>query len=151
MATGNETTEKSWQQLFLERLSVCGNVSESATAAGVCRATCYRESEADKDFRDAWQDAQEQANDLLEKEARRRAIEGCDEPIFYKGEDVGSIRKYSDTLMIFLLKAHRPEKFRETVQLNHAGHDGGRLEIVETIIVKEVDATNQHQTPSGSS
>ena len=64
---------------------------------------------------------------MLEAEARRRAAIGVDEPVFYKGEVVGHIRKYSDTLLMFLLKAHWPEKFRENVSIDQrvSGRDGG--------------------------
>ena len=33
--------------------------------------------------------------------------------MFYKGAVCGHVRRYSDTLLMFLLKAHRPEKYRE--------------------------------------
>jgi hypothetical protein len=51
--------------------------------------------------------------DTLEAEADRRAAEGTLRPVFYKGEQCGEIREYSDTLLIFRLKALRPEKYRE--------------------------------------
>ena len=43
------------------------------------------------------------------------------EPIYYKGELVGHVRKYSDALMMFLLKAHRPDKYRDNIKVDHAG------------------------------
>jgi hypothetical protein len=33
--------------------------------------------------------------------------------VYYQGAQCGTIREYSDTLLIFLLKAKRPEEFRE--------------------------------------
>ena len=57
--------------------------------------------------------------DDLELEARRRAVEGTERPVFYQGGEVGYVREYSDTLLIFLLKAHRPNKFRERVEHEH--------------------------------
>ena len=36
---------------------------------------------------------------------------------WYKGEAGGYVTEYSDTLLIFLLKALRPEKFRERVEV----------------------------------
>ena len=36
-------------------------------------------------FRAAWDEAKEASADLLEKEARRRAVEGLEEPIIHKG------------------------------------------------------------------
>ena len=43
----------------------------------------------------------------------------------YLGEVVTKVRKYSDTLLIFLLKAHRPKKYRETIHHAVTGEDGG--------------------------
>lgn len=39
--------------------------------------------------------------------------------MFYQGEQCGTIREYSDTLAIFLLKAHKSEKYRE--RFEHTG------------------------------
>ena len=63
--------------------------------------------------------ANEESADRLELEARRRAVEGVDEPVFYQGVEVGTVRKYSDALLQFLLKARRPDVFRERVE--HSG------------------------------
>ena len=70
-------------------------------------------------FDAAFEDAMEEAADLLESEARRRAHDGVEEPVFGSlggnqgSGEVGRIRKYSDTLLIFLLKGARPDKYRE--------------------------------------
>lgn len=112
-----ENYDDSWVDYFLLSLSECGNVTQAAKDAGIARLTAYRHRDRDPRFADAWDDAIEEAVDRLEAEARRRAIEGVDEPVFYKGKPVGRVKKYSDTLMIFLLKAHRPEKFRDNFDL----------------------------------
>lgn len=105
---------------FLEHLSVSGNISEAGRVAEVRRSTLYLWKETDQDFSSRWEDALEEAADALEAEARRRAVEGYDEPITYAGRvvcdpDTGNpiVRKrYSDGLMAFLLRAHRPSRFR---------------------------------------
>lgn len=48
---------------------------------------------------------------ILENEALRRALKGTEEHVFYKGEITGAKTKYSDALLIALLKAHCPEKY----------------------------------------
>ena len=50
----------------------------------------------------------------------RRALEGGEEPVFYQGKIVGSVRKYSDTLLMFMLKARRPERYRDRVGVDVA-------------------------------
>jgi hypothetical protein len=67
-------------------------------------------------YKKAFEDAAEEAADLLETEARRRALEGVEEPVFYQGQQCGTVHKYSDTLLIFLLKGCRPEKYVERVR-----------------------------------
>ena len=44
-------------------------------------------------------------------EAHRRAVKGVDEPVFWKGEIAGHVRKYSDRLLETLLRAHDPAKY----------------------------------------
>src|SRR3982751_4565322 len=100
-----------WRPAFLSALGQTCNVVSACRAARVSRRTAYYHREKFPRFRDAWDDAIEDAVDLMEAEARRRAVDGTDRPVFYKGKQVGAIREYSDKLLIFLLKANRPEKY----------------------------------------
>lgn len=59
-----------------------------------------------------------QATELLEREAWRRAREGIAEPVFQHGKQVGTIQRYSDNLLMFLLKARAPERYRDRVDVN---------------------------------
>lgn len=102
-----------WKLKFIRHLSVTGHVSDSAQAAGVSRAMVYKHRAAETAFQLAWDDAVEQGLDTLEYEARRRALDGWDEPVFYEGEECGVKRKFSDSLMMFLLKGGRPKKYRD--------------------------------------
>lgn len=116
------TPEKEhWQDIFLRTLAETGNVKRACRAAKVDRSTAYRLRKANLGFQDAWDEAMEIAVGLLEDEAWRRAREGVLEPVYYKGDKVGSLRKYSDTLLIFLLKAHNPAKYRENIDITSGG------------------------------
>jgi hypothetical protein len=53
------------------------------------------------------------AAELLEEEADRRGRDGLDEPVFYRGQQCGTKRRYSDGLLLARLKAVRPEVYRE--------------------------------------
>ncbi len=53
------------------------------------------------------------AVETLEAEARRRALEGVEENVYYQGAVIGRTRKYSDTMLMFLLRAYRPDIYRE--------------------------------------
>lgn len=98
---------------FLDALAETGNVSAAARTAGVSRSHAYTLKAADPDFAAEWTDSLEAAVDALEAEARRRALDGVETPHFHQGRVCGTVRKYSDTLLMFLLRAHRPERYRE--------------------------------------
>lgn len=49
----------------------------------------------------------------LESEALRRAVDGVDEGVYYRGELVGTEKKYSDTLLNTLLKAKIRDKYAQ--------------------------------------
>jgi hypothetical protein len=102
--------------------------------SGTSRTRVYELRKTDAVFAGAWEEAEETAADRLEEEARRRAVEGVQEPLVSAGkivrDDDGqpiAIRRYSDTLLIALLKAHRPEKFRDQ-KLIHAGDPQNPIE-----------------------
>jgi hypothetical protein len=105
------TAEK--KKKFLKALGKTCNVSEAARLSGLSRRYWYKAKEKDRKFSEAWDDAVEVGVDALEAEARRRAYEGWDEPVFYKGDATGVVRRYSDTLLIFLLKGARPKKYAD--------------------------------------
>jgi hypothetical protein len=100
---------------FLEALANGATISSAVKSAGYARPTVYKWRAADVKFAAAWDDAIEEGTDLLEDEVLRRAKDGVEEPRFYEGEICGHVRKYSDTLAIFLLKARRPEKYSDKV------------------------------------
>lgn len=147
MAPQDSTTEKRkprrWERGFLAALALTGNWTAAAKAAGVDRTTPHKLREQAPDFEAACERAKDEAADLLELEARRRAHDGWNEPVVYKGELSGTwvhrdgrpaephadgaqfipltVKKYSDTLLIFLLKGERPDKFKDRNETTHTG------------------------------
>lgn len=105
------TPEKA--EAFFAALAETANVTKACAAIAITRRTAYNWREADPEFAAGWDRAMKAAVLGLEDEAHRRAFEGLDKPVFYQGEECGTVREYSDTLAIFLLKAHNPEKYRE--------------------------------------
>ena len=99
------------RRTFLSWLAETGSVLRACERAGVGRSSVYRWRAADPDFAADWAAAEAEAADRLEDEAMRRAMEGVAVPVFYKGEQVGERRQYSDRLLILLLKARRPERY----------------------------------------
>ena len=116
------TRRTKWKTRFISALEKTGVVGLAARAAGVSRQTVYTHIKKDEDFAAEFDRAVEDSADRLEAEAVRRAVEGVEEPVFGKLEganagtgEVGTIRRYSDTLLIFMLKGRKPDVFRERV------------------------------------
>jgi hypothetical protein len=119
------------QERFLKALAETGIVSTAAELAGTSRTRVYELRKRDPAFAAGWEEAEEKAADALEAEAWRRAVVGVPEPLVSAGkvvrDDDGlpiAIRRYSDTLMLALLKARRPEKFKDRQVVEHDIADG---------------------------
>jgi hypothetical protein len=109
-----------WRPKFIEVLSNSANVRAACRAAGVDRATAYRHRERNAAFAQEWAQALQEAGEVLEAVAWQRA------------------KEKSDLLLIFLLKALNPEKYRETIVQQHQGPDGGPIQH-ESRTVSELD------------
>lgn len=96
---------------FLAALSATCSVTRACEAVGISRQTAYEWRELDIQFSRQWEEAKLIGAEALEDEMVRRAKEGYDQPVYYKGQAVGTIRKYSDTLLIFALKGAMPYKY----------------------------------------
>lgn len=107
--------------MFLGALEEGLSVTGACREAKISRQTAYHHRSLDEGFRAAWDDAIEAGTDTLEDEAHRRAYKGTEEPVYQQGELVGTVRKYSDTLTIFLLKGRRPVKYRDNAKLEVEG------------------------------
>lgn len=124
------------RQAFLDALAETASVFAACRESGLARRTAYDWRAEDPDFAAAWDKALDIGTDALEDEATRRAFHGYDEPVHYKGKATSAIRKYSDTLLIFMLKARRPERFKERAAHELTGEGGGPVvhEVRRTIV-----------------
>lgn len=109
------------REKFLKSLSRYGNVSKAARAARVGRPALYDWRGDDEAFAAEWDAALEEAADVLEAEAFRRAVTGTNKGVYHQGVLVATEKQYSDALLTLLLKATRPEKYRERSQVDHSG------------------------------
>lgn len=109
------------ESALLEALANGLSVAAAAQRAGIGRRTAFRWKSQDPHFCDRWSEAVEAGTDRLEDEALRRAVEGVEEPVYQGGRQVGVVRKYDSQLIMFLLKARRPSKYRERATIQHSG------------------------------
>lgn len=100
-----------WRAPFIRALCRTGVVSYACKRAKVSRSRAYEARNKDPDFAEAWDEAEVIAKENLEAEAHRRAL------------------SYSDTLLIFLLKAHDRAKYGDKATYEVTGPDGGPLQI----------------------
>lgn len=120
MARATDPTPKK-KERFLAAFGETHLVSEAAKRAGVDRTTAYRWRQQDETFALAWADVEERSTEELEQVAVKRATTG------------------SDVLLIFLLKARKPEVYREnTHRVELTGAEGGAP--IEVLQVDEFDA-----------
>jgi len=105
---------------FLDALAQTGNVRQAAKAVGVSANRFYVHRRQDPLFAQKWEETIQQAMDtVLEPEAIRRAVEGVEKAVYYRGAQVGVEREYSDTLLIFLLKGWKSDRYTERREVFH--------------------------------
>lgn len=96
--------QRNWKPEFLQALEDTGTVVQACRVAGISRRGAYDARQSDEAFALAWADVDAKVTDTLERVAVHRAING------------------SDRLLEFLLKARRPDLYREnTVRVEHSG------------------------------
>lgn len=103
---------------FVRTLAETGIVSRAAAAAGWTTSMAYSLRKSNAQFKELWDNAMEFATDSLELEARRRGQFGVSKPVYQQGKLVGYQQEYSDSLLTLLLKAHRPDKFKDQQKLD---------------------------------
>ena len=122
------------QHVFLQTYRAVGCITQAAQAAKIDPGTHYRWLQSDPEYAEAFRKAQDAAVDVLVAEARRRAVEGEEEPVIYQGglcyETLPNkkkkqivLRRRSDVLLMFLIKAARPEIYRDSFkgEIRHSG------------------------------
>lgn len=148
-----------WRAAFLAALATTGNITKAAAAAQISRARAYQVQGEDTDFAADWAEALEIACDGLEEEARKRAM---GEYITYKFHPkTGRPLKHpvtgepyfehvaSDALLTLLLKAHRPDKFkdRSLVEINQPPARPYDLSLLSPEQLAQLEALTRAATP----
>lgn len=109
------------KRAFLESYAQWANVSYAAAAANVNRSNIYYWQEHDSEFEKAFKVAEQAATERLEREAWRRGVEGSPykRTSYWHGEPVGTDEKieYSDQLLMLLLRARKPDLYRERLDV----------------------------------
>lgn len=126
-------------------------MTRAAEQAGTKRDTVYDYFERHPELGDLWEACKDNAADVREAEAHRRAVEGVEEPIVSGGKVLlmphpegkldGSgevimvpvMRKvYSDRLLERFLEADRPQRFTRGSRVELTGRGGGPVRVSST-------------------
>ena len=104
-------TRRDWRPAFLKGFAKAGTVTGGCEKAGIAPTTAYRARQRDEKFALAWADIEAGVTLHLESRAVELAL-------------AGEVR-----LIEFLLRARRPEVYREQYLLEHTGPGGGPVEV----------------------
>ena len=106
------------QAAYLAALPKYFTVTAACAHAGISYARLAGWRESDGAFLVQEQTARDAIADQLEAEAIRRAFKGVRVPVYQGGLLAGHVTQYSDQLLTLMLKALRPEKFRERSEIS---------------------------------
>lgn len=123
----NQVVTNAQVKRFLYGLMREGNVTAAAKYAHANRTALYQRKARDPEFAACWEECLEIGVCGLEDHAHSLAVNGWEEPVFHDGDECGTKTKFSPALIIFLLKAHNPAKYRERFEIEHGGKGGGPL------------------------
>ena len=115
------------QRAYLQAYVRCCRHVKAAKAAKVSLTVHYAWLKESVAYGQAFDLAKPIAIAALEDTAIKRANEGWLEPVFYQGVRCGHIRKFSDSLIQFLLKGLKPDTYRDRSESVLSNPDGSAL------------------------
>lgn len=130
-----DALDKLKRAAFLRYLVETASITESCKKAKLNRATAYTWRDADPEFERQWDENLIKGCDVLEDEAVRRGRDGYLRPVYQGGKKVGTERRYSDTLLMFMLNGRRPEKFQRS-RVEHTGANGGAIKFEDASLLE---------------
>lgn len=143
-----------WRPRFLAAFEEYMSIRRACLAAEVTRSNVYAERKRDEAFAAAWAEIEESTTEEMEREAYRRAVDGWIEREEFAADGEGNqvltlrVRKWSDNLLMFMLKARRPDVYREQHKIEVSGLDGAPIAAeISTVTPKEAaDAAHDFLT-----
>lgn len=93
------------------------SIERAAKKANIGVSLINRWRAFDEAFAESFKEIIAQMILAAEEELFRRAVKGVDRPVFQGGVQVGTVKDYSDQLLMFFLKANRPKKYREKLHV----------------------------------
>jgi hypothetical protein len=113
-------------------------VAFACRSCNISTAIAFRDKGENETFAKCWDQALNAGWERVEEAAHVRAVDGVEKAIFGKdGQVIGTEVKYSDGLAELLLKANKPEKYRENsapqVTVNVLNWSNGGAELPQPV------------------
>lgn len=124
------------REKFLAFLRRYGLFYRAATYAGCSHETTRLYRKEHPEFEALVQEAVEAFRNSLEAELFDRAVRGWEEPVYQKGELVGTIHKRDSQLLQMLVKGNLQSKYRENVKVD-ATVSGGVLVVPSGVSLED--------------
>jgi hypothetical protein len=101
------------QVAVVQAMAACGCVREACARVGISPEAVYelRRRPDAQSFRLAMELALDGAADKVDDAVFSRAINGVEVPHYYKGELVGTHRRYDERLAMFILRYRKPHRY----------------------------------------
>jgi hypothetical protein len=116
VATRNQDT----LDKLCERIRVnAGDVADACSALGLTTGWVRTWMRDDPKVMAALEDAIEAGAMVLESAMIRRAVDGVQEPIYYRDSLVGHKTRYSDPLLIKALESRLPDRYGKKMEVNN--------------------------------
>ena len=123
------------QETFLDLYREFGSIRKCAEALGISTTAIYKHRNGDPEFDEQCIQAEEDFSDGVDENITDRAVNGTQEPLVYQGkimkDEAGHpvmVTRHSDRLAELVVKAQKPDKYRERREITGAG--GGDFSVV---------------------
>ena len=129
-------TKQTWAD-WVDEFCRTGRQDLACKKAGIPRQTVYRRTRQDVEFEALVKEVRDMTLESLEDAAIRRARDGVLEPNYNRfGDLIGHTRKYSDSLLQFMLIHGRPEKYRpkKDVDLNIGSNPASKPPTINLVL-----------------
>jgi hypothetical protein len=117
---------------FLDQLAARGNVRAACASVGMSREAAYKLRRREPLFARGWDAALELARDLTAETLGDRAIDGIEEEVWYRGELLGTRRRYDTRLLL----AHMA-RLDKLAEQREASRDAARFDEILACLAGE--------------
>lgn len=132
--------------MILNEICNTGVMGLACVACGISTSHFRRLRTDNEEIQALVDEAMSIYHDRLRWTIHNRAVDGWEEPVFYRGEEVGSVHKFSERLLEMQARRHMPE-YRDRAQMD-VNVAGGVL-VVHAPVMSREEWLKQHAEQNG--